>query len=110
MDIRQHGATYKIETINGGSVIKDVNERDMWKVWAYRDTDGRDVLSIDGLAYDNTSGYLHYEIGPNGYRKIDTDGRMQAADPATGAPDKTLVTANWVSQTGAVPPNILVHS
>ena len=61
------------ETINGGFIIQDVNGRDMWKVRAYRDTNGRDILSIDGLAYDNTSGYFHFEIGPNGYRKITTN-------------------------------------
>lgn len=39
----------------------------------------------------------------------DGNGRMQAADPAAGATDKTLVTANWVSQTGENAPNNLVH-
>ena len=39
----------------------------------------------------------------------DANGRMQAADPASGATDKTLVTANWVSQTGNSSPNNLVH-
>ena len=39
----------------------------------------------------------------------DANGRMQAADPAAGATDKTLVTANWVSQTGAGAPNNLAH-
>lgn len=39
----------------------------------------------------------------------DTNGRMQAADPAAGATDKTLVTANWVSQTGNNGPNNLLH-
>lgn len=39
----------------------------------------------------------------------DADGRMHAADPASGATDKTLVTANWVSQTGAGRPNNLIH-
>ena len=34
---------------------------------------------------------------------------MQAADPAAGATDKTLVTANWVSQTGDSAPNNLIH-
>lgn len=63
----------KFVNISGGFIIKDVNGRDMWKVWNYRDTNGRDVLSIDGLAYDNTSGYFHFEIGPNGYRKITTN-------------------------------------
>ena len=39
----------------------------------------------------------------------DGNGRMQAADPASGATDKTLVTANWVSQTGSGRPNNLLH-
>ena len=39
----------------------------------------------------------------------DANGRMQAADPAAGATDKTLVTANWVSQTGDASPNNLIH-
>ena len=39
----------------------------------------------------------------------DANGRMQAADPASGATDKTLVTANWVSQTGSGRPNNLIH-
>lgn len=39
----------------------------------------------------------------------DSDGRMQAADPASGATDKTLVTANWVSQSGDDAPNNLMH-
>ena len=39
----------------------------------------------------------------------DSNGRLQAADPAAGATDKTLVTANWVSQTGAGAPNNLTH-
>ena len=39
----------------------------------------------------------------------DANGRMQAADPASGATDKTLVTANWVSQSGSGAPNNLLH-
>ena len=39
----------------------------------------------------------------------DANGRMQAADPASGATDKTLTTANWVSQTGDSSPNNLIH-
>ena len=39
----------------------------------------------------------------------DANGRMQAADPASEATDKTLVTANWVSQTGDSGPNNLIH-
>ena len=40
----------------------------------------------------------------------DANGRMQAADPASGATDKTLVTANWVSQSGPGRPNNLLHT
>lgn len=39
----------------------------------------------------------------------DGNGRIQAADPASGATDRTLVTANWVSQTGDAGPNNVVH-
>ena len=63
----------KFETINGGFEIRDVNNRKIWRIWAYRDTDGRDVLSIDGFAYDGTNGYFHFQVGPNGYRKITTN-------------------------------------
>ena len=37
----------------------------------------------------------------------DANGRLQAADPASGATDKTLVTANWASQTGAGVNNLM---
>lgn len=40
----------------------------------------------------------------------DANGRLQAADPASGATDKTLVTSNWVSQSGAGRPNNLIHA
>ena len=39
----------------------------------------------------------------------DANGRLQAADPASGATDKTLVTSNWISQTGNNAPNNLLH-
>ena len=39
----------------------------------------------------------------------DANGRLQAADPASGATDKTLVTANWISQTGNSAPNNVLH-
>ena len=50
-------------------------------------------------------------ITPDIYKgvKRDAQGRAFAADPDNGATDKTLVTANWVSQTGAEAPNNLVH-
>lgn len=39
----------------------------------------------------------------------DANGRMQSANPASGATDTTLVTANWISQTGDSAPNNAVH-
>ena len=36
-------------------------------------------------------------------------GTLKANDPSSGATDKTLVTANWVSQTGNDAPNNLAH-
>lgn len=46
---------------------------------------------------------------PDTIAKRNGSGRLVAADPASGATDKTLVTANWVSQTGDTGPNNLVH-
>ena len=48
---------------------------------------------------------------PDPYKGVerDTQGRAFAADPESGATDKTLVTANWVSQTGDDAPNNLAH-
>ena len=37
-------------------------------------------------------------------------GTLKANDPANGATDKTLVTANWVSQTGEGRPNNVLHN
>lgn len=50
-------------------------------------------------------------VTPDIYKgvKRDSQGRAFAADPAAGATDKTLVTANWVSQTGDSAPNNLIH-
>ena len=50
-------------------------------------------------------------ITPDPYKAVERDaqGRAFAADPTSGATDKTLVTANWVSQTGDSGPNNLVH-
>ena len=36
-------------------------------------------------------------------------GTLKANDPVSGATDKTLVTANWISQTGAGAPNNILH-
>ena len=48
---------------------------------------------------------------PDPYKGVERDaqGRAFAADPAAGVTDKTLVTANWVSQTGDGASNNLIH-
>lgn len=46
---------------------------------------------------------------PNTIALRGASGRLKAEDPASGATDKTLVTSNWVSQTGDSAPNNLVH-
>ena len=76
---------------------------------------------VDKLTTAGTSAYTHNgstqgEIAvidgttSNTIPIRDGNGRMQAADPASGATDKTLVTANWVSQTGPGRPNNLIHN
>ena len=46
---------------------------------------------------------------PDTIAKRNGSGRLVAADPASGATDKTLTTANWISQTGESKPNNIMH-
>ena len=48
---------------------------------------------------------------PDPYKGVERDaqGRALAADPASGAVDQSLVTANWASQSGDSAPNNLAH-
>ena len=50
-------------------------------------------------------------VTPDLYKGVERDaqGRAFAADPASGAVDQSLVTANWASQTGDSAPNNLIH-
>ena len=50
-------------------------------------------------------------VTPNPYKGVERDaqGRAFAADPESGATDKSLTTANWISQTGDNSPNNLLH-
>ena len=82
-----------------------------------------DSLTSEQLARQNADAALQTNINavsasipemsmtPDPYKgvKRDAQGRAFAADPASGATDKTLVTANWVSQTGDGAPNNLAH-
>ena len=74
-----------------------------------------DKLTTAGLHLYSHTGSTQSEEEPidgttaNSIPIRDGNGRMQAADPASGATDKTLTTANWVSQTGDSAPNNLLH-
>lgn len=59
--------------IGGGFSIRDMNNRIIWNVNAYRDTGGRDVISFEGTSADGTTGYFHLELGPTNQRKITTN-------------------------------------
>ena len=54
-------------------------------------------------------GQISEDPDPNTIGLRGATGRLKAEDPASGATDKTLVTANWVSQTGDSAPNNLLH-
>ena len=82
-----------------------------------------DSLASEQLARQNADAALQTNINavsanipeisatPDPYKGVERDaqGRAFAADPASGATDKTLVTANWVSQTGDNSPNNILH-
>ena len=74
------------------------------------------------VAADPTVAYINTELNnkvdlsdvstvetPDTIAKRNGSGRLVAADPASGATDKTLTTANWISQTGDSGPNNLIH-
>ena len=74
------------------------------------------------VAADPTVAYINSELNnkvdlsdvstvetPDTIAKRNGSGHLVAADPASGATDKTLVTANWVSQTGNTAPNNVAH-
>lgn len=64
-------------------------------------TDMNDKVDVSDVSTGDT---------PDTIAKRNGSGRLIAADPASGATDKTLVTANWVSQTGSGAPNNLLHN
>ena len=74
-----------------------------------------DKLTTSGVKAYTHDGATQGEIDvsntytPSTLALRDSNGRLIAADPASGATDKTLVTANWVSQTGDSGPNNLIH-
>lgn len=70
-------------------------------------TSGLKAYTHDGATQGETDVSNTYT--PSTLALRDSNGRLIAADPANGATNKTLVTANWVSQTGDSGPNNLVH-
>lgn len=74
-----------------------------------------DKLTTAGLHLYSHNGSTQGEVAPDINPTAstipirDSSGKLFGADPASGATDKTLVTANWVSQTGDSAPNNLVH-
>ncbi len=74
-----------------------------------------DKLTTAGLHLYSHNGSSQGEVAPDINPTAttipirDSSGKLFGADPASGATDKTLVTANWVSQTGTGRPNNLVH-
>ena len=71
LDSTEAPTTYN--PIGGGFTIRDMNNRIIWNVNAYRDTNGRDVISFEGASADGTTGYFHLELGNSGYKRIITN-------------------------------------
>lgn len=78
-------------------------------------TEEDDRLNADAALQTNintvSSSIPEMSMTPDPYKGVERDaqGRAFAADPDSGATDKTLVTANWVSQTGDGAANNLLH-
>ena len=87
------------------------------------DTTLQGNINAEALARQNADSTLQTNINavmasipdmsvtPDPYKGVERDaqGRAFAADPTSGATDKTLTTANWISQTGDSGPNNLIH-
>lgn len=74
-----------------------------------------DKLTTAGLHLYSHNGSTQGEVAPDINPTAatipirDSSGKLFGADPTNGATDKTLVTANWVSQTGDSAPNNIMH-
>lgn len=74
-----------------------------------RVTGVNDALVTVGTRVDALEAKDSNNVKLNGVNAQTIQGTLKANDPTSGATDKTLVTANWVSQTGDNAPNNLVH-
>lgn len=74
-----------------------------------RVTGVNDALVTVGTRVDALEAKDSNNVKLSGVNVQTIQGTLKANDPNSGATDKTLVTANWVSQTGDASPNNLVH-
>lgn len=74
-----------------------------------RVTGVNDALVTVGTRVDALEAKDSNNVKLSGVNVQTIQGTLKANDPASGATDKTLVTANWVSQTGGSAPNNLLH-
>lgn len=74
-----------------------------------RVTGVNDALVTVGTRVDALEAKDSNNVKLSGVNVQAIQGTLKANDPANGATDKTLVTANWVSQTGENAPNNLIH-
>lgn len=75
-----------------------------------RVTGVNDALVTVGTRVDALEAKDSNNVKLSGVNAQTIKGTLKANDPANGATDKTLVTANWVSQTGTSAPNNLIHT
>ena len=74
-----------------------------------RVTGVNDALVTVGTRVDALEAKDSNNVKLSGVNVQTIHGTLKANDPSNGATDKTLVTANWVSQTGNDAPNNLAH-
>lgn len=74
-----------------------------------RVTGVNDALVTVGTRVDALESKDSNNVKLSGVNAQTIQGTLKANDPSSGATDKTLVTANWVSQTGDSAPNNLIH-
>lgn len=74
-----------------------------------RVTGVNDALVTVGTRVDALEAKDNNNVKLSGVNVQTIQGTLKANDPASGTTDKTLVTANWVSQTGDSGPNNLIH-
>lgn len=75
-----------------------------------RVTGVNDALVTVGTRVDALESKDSNNVKLSGVSVQTIQGTLKTNDPASGSTDKTLVTANWISQTGTDAPNNLIHT